>query len=96
MGSALPFVALIIAAIFFSTRLDYDDSYMVLTIIFSILSAVSFFIAVLAFYKFETANKKVKLNEMDTSTKVGREFLACREELENLNKIYSSIQNDIS
>ena len=96
LGSSLPFIALFVLAMYFVQMMDEDDIFVILTIAFSILSAIAFFIAAFAFYKFLSANKKVRLNEMDEATKIGREYLSCSEELEKLKKIYSSFQNDIS
>ena len=96
--TAVPFVALFVLAIVFASMMfaDLSGIYIILTIIFSVLAAVALFVMVFTFNRFLTANRKVMLNEADTSTKIGREFLACREELESLKKIYSSLENDIS
>ena len=96
--TAVPFIALFVLAIVFSSMMfaDLSGIYIVLTIVFSVLAVVALFLALFTFYKFWTANRKVKLNESNYATKVGREYLACKEELENLNAIYSSFNNDIS
>ena len=96
LGASLPFIALFVLAIYFVQMMDDDDIFIILTIAFSILSAIAFFVAAFAFYKLMSANKKVKLNEMDEATKLGRELISCRDELENLKNIYSSFQNDLS
>ena len=94
----VPFIALFVLAIVFSSMMyaDLSGIYIVLTIVFAVAAVIALFINIFTFYRFWTENRKVRLNEMDTSTKVGRELISCREELENLNKIYSSFQNDIS
>ena len=96
--TAVPFVALFVLAIVFASMMfaDLSGIYIILTIVFAVLAAVSLFVMVFTFNRFLSANRKVKLNEMDTSTKIGREFIACSEELESLKKIYSSLENDIS
>ena len=96
--TAVPFVALFVLAIVFSTMMSADLSgiYVVLTIVFSIAAAIAMFLTIFTFYKYSSANKKVRLNETDSATKIGREFISCSEELENLKKIYSSFNNDIS
>ena len=94
----VPFIALFVLAIVFSSMMasDLSEIYVLLTIVFSVAAVISLFIAVLTFYRYWTANRKVKLNEMDTATKIGRELISCNEELENLKSIYSSFENDIS
>lgn len=97
-ATAVPFVALFVLAIVFATMMDADVEglYMILTIVFSVLAALSFFNALFAYTRFSAASRRVRLNEDDSSTSVGREFVACSEELENLKKIYNSFSNDIS
>ena len=94
----VPLIALFVVALVFSSMMDSDLSgiYVTLTIVFSVITVVALFINIFTFYRYWTANKKVKLNEMDTATKLGREFISCSEELENLKSIYSSFSNDIS
>ncbi len=75
---------------------DKDGLFIILTIAFTVAAVISLFVTLFAFTRFHDANRKVKLNENDASTKVGRELISCREELENLKKIYSSFGNDIS
>ena len=96
--TAVPFVALFVLAIVFASMMfaDLSGIYIILTIVFAVLAAISLFVMLFTFNRFLSAKRKVKLNEMDTATKIGREFLACSEELESLKKIYSSLENDIS
>ena len=94
----VPLIALFVLAIVFSSMMyaDLSGIYMILTIVFAVLAVIALFINILTFYRFWTANRRVQLNETDTATKLGRELISCREELENLKKIYSSFQNDLS
>lgn len=94
----VPFIALTVLAIVFATMMfdDLSGIYMILTIVFAAVAVVAFAVNIFTFHKFWNSQRMVKLNEMDTSTKLGRELISCREELENLKGIYSSFQNDIS
>ena len=96
--TSVPFVALFVLAIVFASMMfaDLSGIYIVLTIVFAIAAAIALFGMLFAFNRFLSANRKVRLNEADTSTRIGREFISCSEELENLKKIYSSFENDIS
>ena len=96
--TTVPFAALLVLAIVFSTMMfaDLSGIYMILTIVFSIAAAIALFVNIFTFSRFWTANRKVKLNETDSATKIGREFISCNEELENLKSIYSSFNNDLS
>ena len=96
--TSVPFVALFTIAIVFASMMfsDLSDTYVLLTIIFAVLAAVSFFILLFTFKRFLSAKRRVRLNESDSATKIGREFISCSEELASLNKIYQSLENDIS
>ena len=96
--TCVPFIALFAVAIAFTSMMlsDLSEIYVVLTIIFAVLAAVAFFAMLFTLKRYLSANRKVKLNESDSATKIGREFIACSEELESLKKIYSSLENDIS
>ena len=97
-GTLVPFVVLVVLAIVFSTMMSSDLSgiYVIYTASFAGAAVVALFANIFTFNKFWTANRQVKLNETDTATKIGREYVSCSEELENLKKIYSSLENDIS
>lgn len=96
--TSVPFVALFAIAVVFASKMfsDLSDSYVVLTIVFAVLAAVSFFALLFTFKRFLSAKRKVRLNESDSATKIGREFISCSEELATLKKIYQSLENDIS
>lgn len=96
--TAVPFVALFVLAIVFASMMFADQSglYIVLTVAFGVATVAALIATLITLNKFLAANRKVKLNEMDTSTKVGRELISCNEELENLKKINSSFENDLS
>lgn len=98
IGTAAPFVLLLVLAIVFASMIfaDKDGLFIILTVIFAVLATVAFFASLFTLTRFLDANRKVRLNESDTSTNVGRDFVSCSEELESLNKIYSSFSNDIS
>lgn len=93
-----PFAVFAVLAIVFASMIynDKNGLYIVPTIVFAALAAATFVINLFTFHRFIEANRKVRLNERDSSTQVGRHFLACSEQLDNLNKIYSSFKNDIS
>lgn len=96
--TVIPMILFAVLAIVFSTLMksDISDAYMILMIVFAALAVALLFASIFTFNKFLNASRKVKLNESDSSTKIGREYLSCKEELDNLKKIYSSFENDIS
>lgn len=96
--TALPFLTFAVLAIVFASMIfaDQNGLYVVLTIVFAAIAAAALIITLFTLNRFIAANRKVRLNEKDSSTKVGREFAECNEVLENLNKIYLSFKNDIS
>lgn len=96
--AAVPFVVAAVLAIFFASKLvaDSETLYIALTVAFGVLALALLVLTLVALNRFWTANRKVKLNEKNSSTRIGREYDACAEELEKLKTIYLSFGNDIS
>ena len=96
--TSVPFAVLFVLAIVFGSIMfsDLSGIYIILTIVFAVLATVALFVTLYTFNRFLSANRKVRLNEEDSSTKIGRELISCREELEKLKSIYSSFDNDLS
>lgn len=96
--TAVPFAVFAVLAIVFASMIfnDKHGLYVAPTIVCGALALVALIASLFTLNRLITANRKVKLNEKNSSTKVGREFAECNEELENLNKIYLSFKNDIS
>lgn len=94
----VPFVVFCVLAIVFATMIysDKNGLYIVPTIVFAALAVVALIVNLFTFHYFIEAIRKVRLNENDSSTQVGRDYLSCKEELENLNGIYLSFKNDLS
>ncbi len=98
VGTIAPFAVFLVFAIVFASMIFNDQGglYVILTIVFGALAGVTLIANLFTMHGFIEANRKVRLNEKDTSTQVGRDYIACNARLENLNKIYSSFKNDIS
>lgn len=96
--AAVPFVVLFVLAIFFVTKTvaGSDVLFIALTATFAVLALAALAVTLVALNRFWTANRKVKLNERNSSTRIGREYDTCVEELEKLKNIYSAFSNDIS
>lgn len=96
--TAIPFVVVFILAIFFASKLVADSAVLniALTVTFGALALITLALTLVALNRFWTANRKVKLNEKNSSTRIGREYDDCAEELEKLKKIYSAFENDLS
>lgn len=94
-----PFAILCIIAVVFASMIyaDKNGLYFVLTAVFAAASAVALGAALFTLNGLIGASRKVRLNESDATTQVGREYLESSAELEKLNAIYSSFKNnDIS
>lgn len=96
--AVLPFLVFVVLAIVFATRLfsAENGTFVVLTIVFSALAAIVFIAVLFTLRKFLEANRNVKLNELDSSTKLGREYLETQKQYEYLKIILDSFENDIS
>ena len=96
--TVLPFLAFVVLAIVFATRLfsAENGTFVVLTIVFSALAAIVFVAVLFTLRKFLEAARNVKLNELDSSTKLGREYLETQKQYEYLKRILDSFDDDLS
>lgn len=90
----VPFTALLIVTLVFTTFMfaDANGVYLVATIVLAALSGIMFIATVVTSKKFWSAARDVKLNEKDTSTKLGREYLENKTQYELLKRIYSAFE----
>ena len=98
LATAVPFVCLLIATIVFGSMMfaKQNGAYLIATIALGALSFVALICTLVAANKFWSAMRNVKLNERDTSTKLGREYLESKTRSEQLNRIYTALNDDIS
>lgn len=96
--AAVLFAALAVTAIVCASMLyaDKEGLFIILTAVFGGGAAVALIVTAFTLHSFLNARRKVKLNESDSSTAVGRRFLECDGEYSYLRKIYSDINDDIS
>lgn len=92
--NAVPFSVFIILAIVFANIMFADEGgiYLILTIVFSAISVVCLLATAVASRKLLEGVRDVKLNEKDSSTKVGREYLESKNRLDLLERIQSAIE----
>ena len=89
--AALPFAVLAILAIVFASMIFAAENglYLILTIVFGALAVVALIFVLITAHKLWDASRNCKLNEKDSSTRLGREYLETKAVLDKLNKIYS-------
>ena len=82
----------------FSSLLFSADNgiYLILTIVFAALTFVVLVCTLITLRKFLDASRTVKLNEKDSSTKLGREYLRTKTECDYIKRILASFENDLS
>jgi hypothetical protein len=97
LATAIPFAVFLILAISFSTIMFSDENglFLVLTIVFAALALATLIATVFTARTFWDAERNVKLNEKDTSTELGRQYLAKLNELNLVKQIYTTIGGDI-
>ena len=96
--TGVPFIVILVLTVFFASRTVADGGtlFVALTVTFGVLALIAFAGTLFALNRFWTANRKVRLNEKNSSTKIGREYDSCAEELEKLKNIYLSFSDDLS
>lgn len=94
--TAAPFAVFLVLAIVFSTlmfsRKD-DSTFIVLTIVFGVLAVICFILSLITAHKLWECARNVKLNERNSSTKIGREYEAKLALSEKLDRIYASFKD---
>lgn len=93
-AAGAPFLAFLILAVSFCSVMFSAENglYLVLTIVFAALTAVAFVITVIMLHSFWGAQRNCSLNERDKSTKLGRQYLEAKAELEKLEAVGSAIE----
>ena len=93
LGTAGPFICFLMATIIFGSMMfsKENGSFIIVTIVLGALTLIALVCALVAANKFWTAMRNVKLNERDTSTKLGREYLESKTRYELLNRIYTAL-----
>lgn len=91
--SSVPFAVLLIMTIVFGSMMfsKENGSFIIVTIVLGALAFIALICTLVAANKFWAAMRKVKLNERDTSTKLGREYLESKTRSELLNRIYTAL-----
>ncbi|MDE7453355.1 MAG: hypothetical protein K2N22_02995 [Clostridia bacterium] len=99
ISAAVPFAALLICAIVLACNMFAAENGAVLiaTIAVGALAFIAFIFTLITARKFVSASRNVRLNEKDSSTKLGREYAKSKKLLDTLTEILNSFdQNDIS
>lgn len=94
--AAVPFAVALALAIYFSTVMfaTQDGANVVLTIVFAALAFVFLIVLAFAARGLNTAARRVRLNKKNTSTKLGREYIAENKRLEELNAVYGALKTE--
>ena len=69
---------------------DENGAFLIATIVLGAFTLIAFICTLVGANRFWTASRQVKLNEADTSTKAGREYLESKKQCELLESIYTS------
>lgn len=94
---AVPLLACAVLTIVFATMMfaDENGAYLIATIVLGAVTLISLTVTLISGHRLWNAARKVKLNERDNTTKVGREYLESKKEFERLKNIYSCLSDDI-
>ncbi|MCD7728588.1 MAG: hypothetical protein LUI60_01575 [Clostridia bacterium] len=87
----VPFLIFLGVAIGLSTYMIYDDVILVFAIIFYVLAAAAFVLSVICLRFLARDAHRVHLNELDSSTAIGRSYLDCSGKIEALKSVYDML-----
>lgn len=93
LSTAIPFAVMLICAIVFVSIMfsRHDSLFVIMAIVFGAIALVLGVITLIFTRNLIDATRKVKLNEKDTSTKLGRKLITESAKLEMLERIYAAI-----
>ena len=91
--SLAPLALFVALAVYFSTIMFADDSgvFIVLTIVFAVLSLICFAVCVFTARAFNITARRVRMNRDNSRTQVGRDYEACMTRLSALRTIYDAV-----
>lgn len=93
---AAPFIIFLVLAVVFGVNFMFtreDALFTVITIVFAVLALAAFIAMLVTAHKLWDASRNVKLNERNSSTKLGREYEQNNNKLLQLTRIYAVINN---
>jgi len=97
-ATAVPFIIFLVVAVSIAATVMFareDGTFLILTIVFGALALIFFIATLFTAHNLWDAGRNVRLNESNSSTKLGREYDAKKAELDKLTRIYGAF-NDIS
>lgn len=94
LASGIPFIVFTVAAIVFATMIFANEqgAFIIATAVAGGLAAVMLAVTAIAANKFWAAQRYVKLNERDNTTKIGRQYLESKSEADNLARVLQAIE----
>ena len=97
MYAAVPFIVFLCLGIGFSTVMfaAKNGVYLVLTIIFFALAAAALVACVVLFRPLAKAINRLRVNESDMSTALGRQHAECVARADKLNQLYSAVHFEV-
>ena len=92
MAAAIPFAVLAILTIIFACNIfaNENGAFVIATIVCGVVCFIALVFTLFTARRYVLARRRVKQNEKNTTTKLGREYVKKAEELEKLTEIYSS------
>lgn len=95
LAAGVPFIVFLVLAISFASVIFAmeNGAFVIATIVFAALAVIAFIFTAVMLHGFWGAQRNYSLNEKDKSTKLGRQYLEVKAELEKLENIYSALEN---
>lgn len=95
--TALPFIAFLAAAIAFSTVMfaKQDGSNLIITIVLGVVAAIFLIASLFTAHKLWEAERNLRLNGKNSSTKLGREYEQTMQKLKDLSDVYEALGGNL-
>lgn len=92
--AAIPFAIFLALTIGFGCYVTARENglFVIFTAVFGGLELIALVFTLITLHYLLDASRKVRLNERDSSTKLGRELIAVQTEIEQINRIFSAVK----
>lgn len=92
-AAAVPFIIFLVVAVSVASTIMFareDGTYLIMTIVFGVLALICFVLSLVFAHRLWEASRNVKLNENNSSTRLGREYQKKKDEFDKLTRIYEA------
>lgn len=97
-ATVIPFIVFLVVAVSVGSTIMFareDGTFLIMTIVFGVFALVFFVLSLIFAHMLWEASRNVRLNENNSSTKLGREYESKKNEFDKLTRIYEAFNGSV-